>query len=160
MLLPYMRVCFECCFAEEGGAGESAQEFENRLFRNQQGQDDTPFFRNLDRAGNSFERQGMGSGMGAFGRRGGSGNSGSGDMGNFGFGESMDGFDSLNDGMNEKLDDAARTFHMTDEVDDDDYDYRPDVNYRRGSTYSVKVRGISVHYFNGSSIATTLYSQK
>jgi hypothetical protein len=59
--------------------------------------------------------------------------------------------DSLNDGMNEKLDNAARTFHMTDEVEEDDYDFRPDVNYRRGSTYNVKVRGIPVHHFNGSS---------
>ncbi|CAM0956597.1 unnamed protein product [Alopecurus aequalis] len=122
---------------QTGGADESVDEFENRLLRNvqEQDQDDKPFFRNLDGAGNSFRRQGMG---GGFGRHGGSGNSGFGDTGNDGFGGRMGDFDSLNDGMNEKLDDAARTFHMTDEIEDDDYEFRPDVNYRRGSTYSVK----------------------
>ncbi|VAH18874.1 unnamed protein product [Triticum turgidum subsp. durum] len=104
------------------------------MLGNQREPDDNSFFGKLDGFGNSFgRRHGTGSGMGAFSQQGG--------MGNL-FGERsshgiMDGFDSLNDGMNEKLDDAARTFHMTDEVEDDDYDFRPDVNYRRGSTYNV-----------------------
>jgi hypothetical protein len=114
--------------------------------------DDNSFFRKLDGTGNSFRRQGPGSGMRSFGRLGGRGSSGFGDGDSFGFGGSMDGHDSLDDGMSEKLDDAARTFHMTDEVEDDDYEFRPDVNYQLGSTYNVKVRGISVHYFNGSCI--------
>uniref|UniRef100_A0A0E0BCC4 Small ribosomal subunit protein bS18c n=1 Tax=Oryza glumipatula TaxID=40148 RepID=A0A0E0BCC4_9ORYZ len=48
------------------------------------------------------------------------------------------GFDSLEDGLDEKLDEASRTFHVTEEYEDDDYDYRPDVTFRRGSTYNVK----------------------
>ena len=127
------------CFAE-GGAGESAEEFENRLTEQY---DNNPLFKKFDGLGNNSvgRRPGMGSGMGAFARQGGGrGGSVFGDGDSVGFGGSMDGFDSLNDGMNEKLDDAARTFHMTDEVEDDDYDFRPDVNYRRGSTYSVKVK--------------------
>lgn len=56
------------------------------------------------------------------------------------------GFDSLEDGLDEKLDEASRTFHVTEEYEDDDYDYRPDVTFRRGSTYNVKVRGISVSH--------------
>ncbi|VAH07103.1 unnamed protein product [Triticum turgidum subsp. durum] len=105
------------------------------MFGNQREPDANSFFGKLDGVGSSFGgRHGTGSGMGAFSQQGG--------MGNL-FGERsvhgiMDGFDSLNDGMNEKLDDAARTFHMTDEVEDDDYDFRPDVNYRRGSTYNVR----------------------
>jgi hypothetical protein len=135
------------CFAAEG-VGESADAFENRLFE-QTGQADNSFFGKLDGSRNSFRRQGAGSGMGDWGRPGGRGNSEFGDREGSLFGGSMD--DSLNDGMNEKLDNAARTFHMTDEVEEDDYDFRPDVNYRRGSTYNVKVRGIPVHHFNGSS---------
>ncbi|KQJ97318.1 uncharacterized protein LOC100838711 [Brachypodium distachyon] len=113
------------------GEVESASQFEERLFGEQTGSNDSPFFRKLDGVGNSFRRPGMGS----FGQ-----NS---DRGNFGFGGRsssgfMDGFDSLNDGMNEKLDDAARTFQMTEEVDDEDYDFRPDVDCRRGSTYNVR----------------------
>ncbi|KAM3402510.1 hypothetical protein ACQJBY_006407 [Aegilops geniculata] len=117
---------FRRSFLSGEGAGESADDFEKRLFES----DDKSFFGKLDGVGSSFGRHGTGSGMGAFGRP---------EFGqrssNSGF---MDGFDSLNDGMNEKLDDAARTFHMTEEVEDEDYDFRPDVNYRRGSTYNVR----------------------
>uniref|UniRef100_M8CE29 Small ribosomal subunit protein bS18c n=1 Tax=Aegilops tauschii TaxID=37682 RepID=M8CE29_AEGTA len=117
---------FRRSFLSGEGAGESADDFEKRLFES----DDKSFFGKLDGVGSSFGRHGTGSGMGAFGRP---------EFGqrssNGGF---MDGFDSLNDGMNEKLDDAARTFHMTEEVEDDDYDFRPDVNYKRGSTYNVR----------------------
>ncbi|XP_047096371.1 uncharacterized protein LOC124708743 [Lolium rigidum] len=126
---------FRRCFQSGEGAGESADAFENRLFE-QTEQGDNSFFGKLDGTGNSFRRQGAGSGTGDWGRPGGRGYSEFGDREGSLFGGSMD--DSLNDGMNEKLDDAARTFHMTDEVEDDDYDFRPDVNYRRGSTYNVK----------------------
>nr|XP_045089194.1 uncharacterized protein LOC109737945 isoform X2 [Aegilops tauschii subsp. strangulata] len=122
---------FRRSFLSGEGAGESADDFEKRLFES----DDKSFFGKLDGVGSSFgRRHGTGSGMGAFSQQG--------EMGNLFGGRSshgiMDGFDSLNDGMNEKLDDAARTFHMTDEVEDDDYDFRPDVNYKRGSTYNVR----------------------
>ncbi|KAF6995724.1 hypothetical protein CFC21_012177 [Triticum aestivum] len=121
--------------SEEGAASESTEDFEKRMFGNQREPDDNSFFGKLDGVGSSFgRRHGTGSGMGAFSQQG--------EMGNLFGGRSshgiMDGFDSLNNGMNEKLDDAARTFHMTDEVEDDDYDFRPDVNYRRGSTYNVR----------------------
>ncbi|XP_044974176.1 uncharacterized protein LOC123442155 isoform X2 [Hordeum vulgare subsp. vulgare] len=127
---------FRRSFQSEGAAGESTADFERRVFGDQRKPDDNSFFGKLDGVGDSFgRRHGTGSGMGVFSQQG--------EMGNFGLGGRsgyvfMDGFDSLNDGMNEKLDDAARTFHMTEEVEDDDYDFRPDVNYRRGSTYNVR----------------------
>ncbi|CAM0884533.1 unnamed protein product [Alopecurus aequalis] len=133
---------FRRSFQSEGAAGESAEEFQKRLMG--QSNNDNPIFQKLDGLGNnSFRRRpGMGSGMGgAYGQQGGMGSGMGGAYGqqdSFGSGGSMDGFESLNDGMNEKLEDAARTFHMTDEVEDEDYEFRPDVNYRRGSTYSVK----------------------
>ncbi|KAE8767133.1 30S ribosomal protein S18 [Hordeum vulgare] len=118
---------FRRSFLSGEGAVESADDFEKRMF--EPSSDDKAFFGKLDGVGNSFGRRGTGFGMSAFGRP---------QFGESSNGGSMDVFDSSNDGMNEKLDDAARTFHMTDEVDEDDYDFRPDVNYRRGSTYSVK----------------------
>jgi len=54
-------------------------------------------------------------------------------------------FDSSNDSISEMLDNAARNSQMDDNDDDDDeweeddFDFRPDVTYRRGSTYSVRV---------------------
>ncbi|GJM91129.1 hypothetical protein PR202_ga07475 [Eleusine coracana subsp. coracana] len=110
----------------QSGGGETAEEFENRLFGNS-GSTDGSLFQKLDRVGNAGRRYGMGSGMGAFG----------------GFGNrSMGGFDSLNDGMSGMLGDAARNFQSDDEEEDDwdEFEFRPDVQYRRGSMYNVRVR--------------------
>ncbi|GJN19793.1 hypothetical protein PR202_gb07102 [Eleusine coracana subsp. coracana] len=108
----------------QSGGGETAEEFENRLFGNS-GSTDGSLFQKLDRVGNAGRRYGMGSGMGAFG----------------GFGNrSMGGFDSLNDGMSGMLGDAARNFQSDDEEEDDwdEFEFRPDVQYRRGSMYNVR----------------------
>lgn len=53
-----------------------------------------------------------------------------------GFGES---FDSLQDGMDEKLEKVAQTFAFTDEIQNDDYAFRPDVNFFPGTTYTTRV---------------------
>lgn len=109
-------------------------DFEERLFGSK-GSDEMPIFRKLDAIGNPRGRYDMGSGMGVFGRYGDRSNSGYSDRSNYGI---LEGFDSLNDGMDEELDNVARTFHVTEDVDDDDYEFRPDVTYRRGSTYNVR----------------------
>jgi hypothetical protein len=75
----------------------------------------------------------MGSGMGAFG----------------GFRDrNTGGFDSLNDGMTGMLGDAARNFQADDyepnEWDDDEFEFRPDVQFRRGSRYNIRVSGYFV----------------
>lgn len=49
-------------------------------------------------------------------------------------------FDSLSDGMDEKLDKAARTFTYSNEIQEEDYKFRPDVTFYPGNTYSLRVR--------------------
>jgi hypothetical protein len=113
-----------CCWT---GSGETAEEFEDRLFGGK-GSSDGSLFRKLDRVGNAGRRYGMGSGMGAFG----------------GFRDrNTGGFDSLNDGMSGMLGDAARNFQADDyepnEWDDNEFEFRPDVQFRRGSRYDIRV---------------------
>ncbi|XP_062206060.1 uncharacterized protein LOC133907943 [Phragmites australis] len=125
----------------QSGDGETMDEFEQRLFGNK-GLDEGSLYAKLDRVGNAGRRYGMGSGMGGFGNR-----SSSGSMGGFGgFSDrsssgSMGGFDSLNDGMSEMLGNAAHNFQVSDEEDDwdeEEFEFRPDVQFRRGSTYNVR----------------------
>jgi hypothetical protein len=51
--------------------------------------------------------------------------------------------------MAEVLGDAARNFSMDDDNDgeewDEDFDFRSDVDFRRGGQYNVRVRGSLVH---------------
>lgn len=48
-------------------------------------------------------------------------------------------FDTLSDGMDGKLNNAARYFEYDpDEIEKDDYSYRYDTTFQRGSTYSTK----------------------
>ncbi|KAK1270388.1 hypothetical protein QJS04_geneDACA004354 [Acorus gramineus] len=49
-----------------------------------------------------------------------------------------DGFDTLSDGMDDKLKKAATTFVYSDEMKADDYAFRPDVNFFPGMKYSPK----------------------
>ncbi|XP_028784161.1 uncharacterized protein LOC114751448 [Neltuma alba] len=50
-----------------------------------------------------------------------------------------EGFDTLTDGMDGKLEEAAAYFEYDiEEVDQDDYSFRYDANYRRASTYDIK----------------------
>ncbi|KAF8672444.1 hypothetical protein HU200_049655 [Digitaria exilis] len=143
-----------------GETGETMDEFEERLFGSK-GLDEGSLYRKLDRVENTSKRYGMGSGsMGGFGNRSGSGPMGgfggfsdrnnSGPMGGLGgFGDrgspgSLGGFDSLNDGMSEMLGNVARNFQVDDDDesgedwDAEDFDFRPDVDFRRGSTYNVR----------------------
>ena len=56
----------------------------------------------------------------------------------------MGGFDSLHDGLSDKLANVARNLQMEDEDDDDaseaeEFEFRPDVLFKRGSRYSIRV---------------------
>ncbi|CAL4934207.1 unnamed protein product [Urochloa decumbens] len=140
----------------DGETGETTEEFTERLFGSK-GADEGSLYRKLDRVENTSRRYGMGSGsMGGFGSRSSSGSMGGfggfGDRNNTGsiggFGDrsssgSLGSFDSLNDGMNQMLGDAARKFQMDDEDDgedwdDEDFDFRSDVDFRRGGRYDVR----------------------
>ncbi|CAM0149826.1 unnamed protein product [Urochloa decumbens] len=137
----------------DGETGETTEEFTERLFGSK-GADEGSLYRKLDRVENTSKRYGMGSGsMGSFGDR-----SSSGFMGGFGdrnstgsiggFGDrssagSWGGLDSLNDGMTEVLGNAARNFQMDgdedgEDWDDEDFDFRSDVDFRRGGRYDVR----------------------
>jgi hypothetical protein len=49
--------------------------------------------------------------------------------------------DSLDDGMDEELKKSCcEFFKHSDEIYEEDYAFRPDVNFREGDTYIVKVR--------------------
>ncbi|KAK1294416.1 hypothetical protein QJS10_CPA16g00492 [Acorus calamus] len=50
-----------------------------------------------------------------------------------------DSFDTLSDGMDDKLKKAATTFVYSDEMKADDYAFRPDVNFLPGMEYSPKI---------------------
>ncbi|CAN6298902.1 unnamed protein product [Urochloa humidicola] len=142
----------------DGETGETTEEFTERLFGSK-GADEGSLYRKLDRVENTSKRYGMGSGsMGRFGDR-----SSSGSMGGFGgfgdrnstgsfgglggFGDrsssgSLGSFDSLNDGMTERLSEVAREFQQNEEDDgeewDENFDFRSDVDFRRASTYEVR----------------------
>ncbi|ONK79377.1 uncharacterized protein A4U43_C01F5740 [Asparagus officinalis] len=45
-------------------------------------------------------------------------------------------FDTLDDGMDDKLKRAATTFQVSDEIEDDDYAFRPDVTFIPPTTYT------------------------
>ncbi|XP_066373944.1 uncharacterized protein [Miscanthus floridulus] len=148
----------------QSGDGETLEEFDERLFGSKDTEEGS-LYEKLDRAENASRRYGMGSGMGGFAGFGDRRSSGS-SMGGFpGFSDrsssgsamgglgvfgdksssgSMGFFDSSNDSISEMLDNAARNSQMDDNDDDDDeweeddFEFRPDVTYRRGSTYSVR----------------------
>ncbi|KAL6883523.1 hypothetical protein ACP4OV_010937 [Aristida adscensionis] len=114
----------------QSGDGGSIDELEERLFGSK-GRDEGSIFAKLDRVGNIGRRYGMGSGMG-----------GSGGFGDRSSSGTMEGFDSLNDGLGQMLGDAARNFQVDDDDQEDaweeDFEFRPDVQFRRGSMYNVR----------------------
>lgn len=85
-------------------------------------------FRKLDRLGKARNRPGwLGSGNG-----GGNDSSVSDDL--------DESFDTLSDGMDGKLQKAAMYFEFDwEEVEKDGYAFRPDVSFKPGMTYEVKV---------------------
>ncbi|KAH7653377.1 Ribosomal protein S18 protein [Dioscorea alata] len=105
-------------------SSESADDFERRVFS---GKDDSSnfnsFYRKLDKHEKLFGTSGTGFNMN--------------DRGQF---RSMDGLsesvDTLSDGMDSKLKKAARTFIVSDEIQNEDYSFRPDMTFRPGSTYT------------------------
>ena len=57
-------------------------------------------------------------------------------------------FNTLSDGMDGKLKKAATYFEFDEEeIEKDDYSFRPDMNFRLGMTYETKVCGISAKAF-------------
>lgn len=155
-----MLLLFNCCCA---GDGETLDEFEERLFGSK-GTEEGSLYAKLDRTENGSRRYGMGSGMGGFARSGDRSSSGSSMSGFPGFSDrsssgsamgsafsdksssgSLGFFDSSNDSISQMLGNAARNFQMDEDDDDDDeweeddFEFRPDVQFRRGSTYSTRV---------------------
>uniref|UniRef100_M1ARB7 Structural constituent of ribosome n=1 Tax=Solanum tuberosum TaxID=4113 RepID=M1ARB7_SOLTU len=107
---------------------ESAEDFERRIFGDSAGNRPSPnsFFRKLDDAEKSYDRSSMGSTFS-------SGNRSS----------ILDGldesFNTLSDGMDGKLKEAASYFQVDpDEVDKEDYAYRADMTFWPGNTYELK----------------------
>ncbi|KAH0721678.1 hypothetical protein KY290_005892 [Solanum tuberosum] len=107
---------------------ESAEDFERRIFGDSAGNRPSPnsFFRKLDDAEKSYDRSGLGSTFS-------SGNRSS----------ILDGldesFNTLSDGMDGKLKEAASYFQVDpDEVDKEDYAYRADMTFWPGNTYELK----------------------
>ncbi|KAL3326770.1 hypothetical protein AABB24_037457 [Solanum stoloniferum] len=107
---------------------ESAEDFERRIFGDSVGNRPSPnsFFRKLDEAEKSYDRSSMGSTFS-------SGNRSS----------ILDGldesFNTLSDGMDGKLKEAASYFQVDpDEIDKEDYAYRADMTFWPGNTYELK----------------------
>ncbi|KAH0748871.1 hypothetical protein KY290_028103 [Solanum tuberosum] len=107
---------------------ESAEDFERRIFGDSSGNrpSSNSFFRKLDDAEKSYDRSSMGSTF---------------NLGNRssildGLDES---FNTLSDGMDGKLKEAASYFQVDpDEVDKEDYAYRADMTFWPGNTYELK----------------------
>lgn len=110
------------------GNNEPADEFERRIFGGGYGNssDSGSFFRKLDRLQNAGNMRGGPGGGGGFSL----------DLEDMG--ESVN--TTLSDGMQGKLREAARHFEYdSEEVDKDDYAFRPDVSFKTGMTYEPKV---------------------
>lgn len=93
---------------------ESNDNYEHRIFAGINDNDSSSFFRKLDRAEKAYDRS-----------------------------EDLDGLDesftTLSDGMEEKLKDTATSFNMADEeVNDEDYSFRPDMDVQIGMVLDTK----------------------
>lgn len=110
---------------------ESPDEFERRIFGETSGGNfrSDAFFTKLDRLGMGRDGQGL--------NPSGGGGSGSGSHILDGLDES---FNTLSDGMDGKLEKAATDFDIDyEEINQEEYSYRPDVNFELGMTYDLKV---------------------
>ncbi|KAH0448264.1 hypothetical protein IEQ34_022064 [Dendrobium chrysotoxum] len=145
-LAPSLR--FRSFSSEVGGRNsnssfESGDDFERRLFGDVGNSADTgSFFRKLDKIeqahGRSFNSLRDNDG------------------GNSRFMDGQgEGFDTLSDGMDSKLKKAANTFAFTDEIKDDDYKFRPDVTFRPGTTYTLRLDEDIVSDFDMCTIGDT-----
>ncbi|XP_021278504.1 uncharacterized protein LOC110412299 [Herrania umbratica] len=106
---------------------ESADEFERRIFGGYSGDSlkAQSFYENLDKLGRARNRYSPRLG---------------GEDGPFSSLDDLDeSFNTLSDGMDWKLKEAATYFEFDmDEIDKDDYAFRPDANFPPGSTYETK----------------------
>lgn len=103
---------------------ESLDDFERRIFGDITGDegDSSSFFKKLDRIEKAYDRSGLSPGNRS---------------------EIFDGldesFNTLSDGMDEKLEDAAKYYDVdSDEIENEDYSFRPDVDHQLGMTYDIK----------------------
>ncbi|KAJ1688250.1 hypothetical protein LUZ63_019640 [Rhynchospora breviuscula] len=111
----------------KSGTFESSDDFERRLFGDlDAGANNDPFFRKLDRAEKSFVRSNVGQQLSA--------------DADSDFEDDLDAtFDSTDDGMDEELQQACRKFFKhSDEIYEDDYAFRPDVQFKEGDTYTLR----------------------
>ncbi|XP_010940824.1 uncharacterized protein [Elaeis guineensis] len=111
-------------FSDQPSTTESADEFERRLFGDTDNSPNTDsFYRKLDKIEKAHGRSNVGSKM----------HDGGPSQFLDGLGQS---FDTLSDGMDEKLKKAARTFVYSDEIHNEDYSFRPDVKFLPGMNYT------------------------
>lgn len=94
---------------------ESNDNFERRIFSGINDNDSSSFYRKLGRAEKAYDRS-----------------------------EALDGldesFNTLSDGMEEKLKNTATSFNMADEeVNDEDYSFRADMDIQEGMVLDTKV---------------------
>lgn len=113
---------------DKSNSSESAVDFERRLFGDiGNSPNANSFYQKLDKIEKAHGRSSVGSKMN--------------DGGHSQFLDGLGGsFDTLSDGMDEKLKKAARTFVYSDEIHDEDYSFRPDVKFLPGMTYTPRVR--------------------
>ncbi|XP_058112410.1 uncharacterized protein LOC131255651 isoform X2 [Magnolia sinica] len=112
---------------KSSGFFESADDFEQRIFSgvSENIPNTDSFYQKLDRLEKARGRFGTGS-------RGNDGN-------NYQFMDGLDeSFNSLSDGMDGKLKKAATYFAHSDEMNNDDYAFRPDISFRSGMSYTTK----------------------
>lgn len=118
-----------------GGSIESADDFTHRIFGGfgDSSSEADPFYQKLDRLEKTR-------GKTSFGPR-----RNSGDSSVFQNLDDVEIFDTLSDEMDGKLKKAAMSYPYNDEIKSDDYAFRPDVSFRQGMTYTIKVC-IHEHY--------------
>lgn len=123
---------------------ESSDDFERRLFGDISNNEiNDSFYRKLDKLEKAHGRSGIGSKLNSDDSRIIDGIS--------------DSFNSLSDGMDEKLKEAARTFVFSDEIHDENYKFRPDVTFYPGMTYTTRVRGILITSFFAFSLGSKFF---
>lgn len=112
---------------------ESADDFERRVFGEAGGEDNeftSSFLRKLEKSEKARERFGTSFGLG-------NGNV-SGDLD-----DQEDFYNTLNDGVDEKLKEAAFFDIDEDEVEEEDYTYRPDINIEEGMVFDTKILDVT-----------------
>lgn len=134
MIRFFVLSCINCVFilntatrdTQKSSTFESDEDFQRRILGGPEN-DSNPLFRKLDRIDKAHERYGYGSRFNPGNRS-----------------EALDGWDesvnTLSDGMDWKLTNAATSFTIEDEeVNQDDYSFRPDMDIKPGMVLDTKV---------------------